>query len=264
MRYDLRHLVMLTLFVGIFYSNVDAQAHVKKVRRAQGPAPVDELTILDPRVDAEGKPHPQLVVGADGQRHVDIPPTVIVHNSYYSGDRDFRAPRLVGGPVVLVLNDPNSGEQLNLEAMFPAGSPRVFYRRHHIDYVFGRERVRVKFDGPLTFAQHYPRVLYLQGSAEALEPQNVSASPSPLYQQCAEAIPHVAEGTVALVQNVGKVAVQAGTQVVSPVKQVIQATPVGSLFESRSEEQAATSRNIAVRQAAKRQDLNNLTIPTNR
>ena len=84
--------------------------------------PIDELEILDPRVDAEGKPRAQVLRGADGLAQLEIPPTIIVHRYYYTGDRDFQGPMLLGGPTLLAVIDPASGEKVSVETLLPPGA----------------------------------------------------------------------------------------------------------------------------------------------
>src|SRR5437870_1587189 len=81
--------------------------------RAHQPAPVPpalEIEILDPNVDPRGNPavltRPATVLtctGPEGRVVVDIPPTVLVHRYYYTGDRSFQARLLPGGPCIVVV-----------------------------------------------------------------------------------------------------------------------------------------------------------------
>lgn len=103
---------------------------------APGVSPSEELEILDPQVDPEGKPRPLVLVGSDGLQRLEVPPTIIVHKHYYTGDRDFQGPMLQGGPVLLSVNSPANNERISVEVQLPPGAPRVYYRRDVIAYEF--------------------------------------------------------------------------------------------------------------------------------
>src|SRR5258707_834397 len=61
-----------------------------------------EIEVLDPNVDPRGNPAVVTRPGPMGAILVDIPPTVLVHRYYYTGDRSFQARLLPGGPCVVV------------------------------------------------------------------------------------------------------------------------------------------------------------------
>ena len=85
--------------------------------------PTQELEILDPNADPTGRPAVRVspVIGPDGQAQIEIPPTILVHRFYYTGDRSFQGPMLPGGPTVVVVNHPADGERIYLEVqMLPA------------------------------------------------------------------------------------------------------------------------------------------------
>lgn len=105
--------------------------------------PVDELTILDPGVDPEGKPR-VLVEVIDGKKIVTIPQAVIVHKYYYTGDRSFQGPLLKGGPTIVVFHHPATGCQEMLEVQMLPGAPRITYRRDFIEYDFGERAIRLE------------------------------------------------------------------------------------------------------------------------
>lgn len=220
----------------------------------------DEITILDPRVSADGKPTPMVVTGSDGHPHVDIPPTVLVHNYYYTGDRDFRGPRLLGGPCIVVVSHPHTGERLYLDVQMLPGSPRVIYRKSHIDYEFGNGRIRIHFS-PKLLGCDKAKVSYRKGWEKALEPE---AEQHPVKQSVAT---HAQTAKSSLRQTLTntKVAVKNTSQVVAaPVVNVVSATPLGSLLQDRSAEQATAQRDEGVQQAADAAEKALQTIPTNR
>ncbi|MFO1046254.1 MAG: hypothetical protein U0941_31130 [Planctomycetaceae bacterium] len=114
-------------------------------------SPSDELEILDPRVDPEGKPKALMAASPDGTQQIEIPPTIIVHRYYYTGDRDFQGPMLKGGPTVITAQNPATGEQSYVEVLLPPGAPRIHYRRDRIVYEFRTESVIVRFGHPGLF-----------------------------------------------------------------------------------------------------------------
>jgi hypothetical protein len=105
-----------------------------------------ELEILDPGVDPQGNPAVIVSRGGDGEElAIDIPPSIIVHRYYYTGDREFQGPRLPGGPTILVATHPRSGERCYLRAQILPGMPRVVYRKNSILYDYGHHAIRIKF-----------------------------------------------------------------------------------------------------------------------
>ena len=91
-----------------------------------------EIEVLDPNVDPRGNPavvtRPAVALtstGPDGRVIVDIPPTVLVHRYYYTGDRTSQARLLPGGPCIVVVSHPKTGERLYIPVQFPPGAPRV-------------------------------------------------------------------------------------------------------------------------------------------
>lgn len=113
--------------------------------RAPSVSPLDELEILDPQVDPEGKPRSQIVTGPDGQPRLETPPTIIVHRHYYTGDRDFQGPYIPGGPMLISVHHPVTGEQCQVPVQLPPGAPRIFYRKTHITYQYRDQEIKLKF-----------------------------------------------------------------------------------------------------------------------
>jgi hypothetical protein len=127
--------------------------------------PTEELQLLDPNVDPLGRPVAKVsqTVGPDGTVKVDIPPAVLVHRYYYTGDRSFQGPLLPGGPTIVVFNHPDNGERIYLEIQMPPGAPRVIYTRHAIEYNYGVQSLI------LTFGHHgRPKVTFRQGVSAGL------------------------------------------------------------------------------------------------
>ena len=72
---------------------------------------------------------------------VDIPPVILVHRYYFTGERSFQAQLLPGGPSIVVVNHPKTGERTYIDVQMPPGAPRVTYTDHSIEYDYGETGV---------------------------------------------------------------------------------------------------------------------------
>lgn len=134
--------------------------------------PAQEIEILDPGVDPLGNPAVQLKESKAGDTEVDIPPAILVHKYYYSGDRSFQAQMLPGGPVVVVANHPKTGERCYIPVQMIPGAPRVHYTAKGIEYDYGTRGITVHFGlfgGPTVkyrnsekLSRHVGNALHLQ------------------------------------------------------------------------------------------------------
>lgn len=122
--------------------------------------PTDEIEILDPGQGSTHVPPVITAVGEDGIQRVDVPPAVLVHRYYPTGDRTFQAQFLPGGPTVVAVNHPKTLERVYVPVTMPPGAPRVTYAGRAIIYDYGPQSVTLKF-GPLG----RPTVTYSQGTA---------------------------------------------------------------------------------------------------
>ena len=121
--------------------------------------PSQEIEILDPAQGATGVPAVLLTGGTDGTQKVDVPPAVLVHRFFPSGDRDFQAQFLPGGPTIISANHPKTMERTYVLATLPPGAPRVTYRHRSIIYDYGPQSVTV------TYGHHgSPTVTYSQAT----------------------------------------------------------------------------------------------------
>jgi len=212
-------------------------------------SPVDELEIFDPRVDSEGKPRALIepVDGLYGGQQVIVPPFVLVHKQYYTGDRDFRAQNFPGGPCVVVVSHPYTGEQLKLDVTMLPGAPRVTYRRQYIDYDFGERRIRIRFCHPLRVFHKYNPTVHVIAGRGFRSAQNPSTEPGHLSRWVHDT--GIPDGVDSVVHAAGSVANSTaniirttGEVVTRPVKGVIQSTPLSGLVTP--EEDAALQRQI--------------------
>jgi hypothetical protein len=212
--------------------------------------PTQEIEVLDPNVDPTGKPAVIPVVGPDGVARVDIPPTVLVHRYYYTGDRSFQGPLLAGGPTVLVLSHPADGERLYLQVQLPPGAPRVIYTRHSVEYNYGQQSVI------LTFGLHgCPKITYRQGIPPGARVQAVSAhvasSASRLVRRTGA--PVVVEKVGKTASNVAQTAADrvndVGKMVLSPVVKVVKALPGVNFLTTPPDQLLQRERDVLVNQA---------------
>ncbi len=130
------------------------------VRPAAVPVPPSqEIEILDPAQGATHVPAVVLAGGEGGTQQVDVPPAVLVHRYFPSGDRTFQAQFLPGGPTIVSVNHPKSLERAYVMTTMPPGAPRVTYTAKTITYDFGPQSVTVSF-----CALGRPTVTYSQGT----------------------------------------------------------------------------------------------------
>jgi hypothetical protein len=228
--------------------------------------PVDEITVLDPGTNPEGKPRPIVFKGADGQQRVDIPPTVIVHNFYYTGERDFRGPILPGGPSIVVVTHPVTSERLYLDVQMLPGSPRIVYRRSHIDYQFATQRIRLRFHHPLrVHGRNVATVHYDdEDGSELLE--TAATAKGHLHDWVdrtgfPDAVHEVAQGTHDVLDTSADRIRDAGEIVVAPFVLIFESTPLSGL-RSTAEDRATETRDAAVQRASREAGRAETSIPT--
>ncbi|MEM9412197.1 MAG: hypothetical protein AAGA30_13870 [Planctomycetota bacterium] len=116
--------------------------------------PTMEIEVLDPGVDPNG--NPAVLVE---HNIVEIPPAILVHRYYYSGDRTFQGPMFPGGPSILVFNHPRSGERMYVPATMLPGAPRVTYTKKGITYEFNKQTIELFFG-----FNGAPKIRYISGN----------------------------------------------------------------------------------------------------
>lgn len=195
--------------------------------------PINELKIYPPKVDSLDQPRPLFIDNQNGTQHIEIPPTVIVHQYYYTGDRSFQGPMLTGGPTILVANHPKTGEQIQLRAQLRPGAPRVHYTRNEIRYEYPDHWTILDF-GILSLCEPHivnrdkPKVVLAgktvtkktaQSSVGLVKRTRLPAAVGTIDRMAKNAIAGGAE-------RVG----DAGSMIFQPVIQLYQATPISSLL----------------------------------
>ncbi len=222
-----------------------------------------EIEILDPGVDSNGTP--AVVLNENGT--VDIPPVVLVHRYYYSGDRSFQGPMLPGGPSILVLNHPKTGERIYVSAQMMPGAPRVTYTKKGITYQYKKHGIMLEFG-----ITGKPKIKYRSGLSvtqkvgEVLHVEEVSQH----LQKGKDKTQRLAERAKTGVVGITAIAVGGAKKITDPMTAILQSLPLGQkLFggdlESYLAEKAAVfKRDAANKHAEKRNNLDEIWIPTNR
>jgi hypothetical protein len=224
--------------------------------------PTQEIEVLDPNVDATGKPVPVLRPGYGGFQQVDVPPAVLVHRYYYTGDRSFQAQMLPGGPVIVTVNHPRSMERVYVPVTLPPGAPRVSYREDCIRYDYGPQSVILSFG-----LCGNPKVLYTQATAAGEQARatarHVKTSthawaertgvPNALRQLRATA-KSAAGATADRINDVGQL-------IVTPLSNAAQAFPGAQLLQSTPEDQAVRAQERLQRAADLNPNIDNTFVP---
>ena len=204
--------------------------------------PVDELQILDPRVDPEGKPRAQVQPGPNGLNQVVTAPTIIVHRYYYTGDRDFQGPMLQGGMTLLTANDPATGEQINVEALLPPGAPRITYRSNRIVYAYRDRSITLCFGhpGPLGLGRIGKPAIVVTHHSAALQAAAEHAKQKRIHHRewwtkagIPAATAEVATSTKQLANNTAEAIHTVGSAATEPIKAVWRATPLSAITSSQ-------------------------------
>ncbi len=219
--------------------------------------PTLEIEVLDPNVDPRGNPavltRPTEVWTHRGPQErlaVDIPPTVLVHRYYYTGDRSFQAPLLPGGPSVVVVNHPRTGERLYLPVQMLPGAPRVTYTDSCIEYDYGTQGITIKFAWICG-----PKVVYRNGVPVTTQVKNVAVRTTDATRRFIErtGLPECQEQAVGLTHNVLQTSADRVRRVcktvTAPPIAILQMTPLSNLFTTSEEERASSARDAAVSRA---------------
>ncbi|NQU24299.1 MAG: hypothetical protein HQ567_23705 [Candidatus Nealsonbacteria bacterium] len=245
---------------------VAALAMLSTSAAAAPPTPVPptlEIAVLDPNVDPQG--NPAIVVRNDGRGGaiVDIPPVVLVHRYYYTGDRSFQGPMLPGGPSIVVVNDPRTGERCYIPVQMLPGAPVVRYTGRKIEYDYGRNGITVSFGmwgtPKVTYRNRVP-VTRMATQVATGATKGVGA----MAQQ--SGIPRLTRSGV---ENTRNLAVNAkhgiedlGGGLLAPVCGLVNSTPLGAIFASNPEDNARRKRDAALRRAAEQQAKASISLPT--
>jgi hypothetical protein len=237
------------------------RAHVAVDRTTVPVPPTLEIEVLDPNVDPLGNPA-VITRPAPGGLAVEIPPVVLVHRYYYTGDRTFQGPLLPGGPSIIVVNDPTTGVRLYLQVQMLPGAPTVTYSRHSITYDYGPQAITLKFKHhdktEITYTEGVAFTERVRRSSEHYKQgvrTLVDRSGLPMASSFArKAVKNVALTTVDRVHDAAKL-------VAGPIVKLVQSTPLGSAFTQSPEQLAERQRDQAVQRARAEALKQNVDIP---
>ena len=250
------------------------------LRAAAAPVPPgQEIEVLDPNVDPTGKPAAKVTSFApppvpDGclpfpplpaalpQQQLDVPPAVLVHKFYYTGNRSFQAQMLPGGPLIVSVNHPKTLERVYVPVTLPPGAPRVTYTDDAIRYDYGPQSVSLIFGHCGN-----PRVKYSQ-STNASENARVRIETTKAETRTFVERTGIPTGMQRFrdtsKQTLGAVADRvhdAGTFVADAFRAAVQFIPGSQLLTSSPEEAAARAQERAQRAAENRPNLDNTFVP---
>ena len=211
--------------------------------------PTLEIELLDPNVDPLGNP---AVLTRPGPRglEVDIPPVVLVHKYYYTGDRSFQGPMLPGGPTILVFNHPATGARQYLEIQMLPGAPRVFYAKNAITYDYGPQAIIVSIGHhgkpSVTYREGVPLGEQVRRSREGfhhdVDDLAERSGWAGARRQARSGAKNAAGNAVDLSHTVAQ-------RVAAPFVQLLRSTPLGNAFSTDPARQAAHARDASVRRA---------------
>lgn len=229
--------------------------------------PALEIEVLDPGVDPQGNPAVLLHPDANGQMVVDIPPVILVHRYYYTGDRSFQAQMLPGGPSIVVANHPKTGVRSYVSVQMLPGAPRVHYRKKEIEYDYGDYGIvvcygsfgdpKVKYRSGMPFHKKVGEIMHAQHwHAQGAKVVGFSKA---VVAETKTSLHELYVDTANMTQDL-----------TLPIKNLVRVIPLATpLFDPdrarlRAEKIAAYEREHAAKLAEHNRQLDEATQPTNR
>lgn len=196
-----------------------------------------EIEVLDPNAHPRGLPAVELRPGPAGDLQIDIPPSVLVHRYYYTGDRTFQAAVLPGGPTIVVANHPKSGERLYIPVQMLPGAPKVRYTDKSIAYDYGNQTITVEFcciSGKAKVSYQHAWVdqkwhRHWQAAREKSHNLWEQTGIPAAKEKCAKTCKNAVKSTVATARTFGSMAV-------TPLHQIADMLPGASLLQNTPEE----------------------------
>ena len=243
--------------------NLASQLMKGRRERVAPVPPTLEIEVLDPNVDPLGNPAVLTKQDELGRTVVDIPPVVLVHRYYYTGNRSFQGPMLPGGPSIIAVHHPRTGDLLYVQTQMLPGAPRVSYTQSTIEYDYGPQSIVLKFG-------HHgnPSVIYRQGATfsehfhQAREARRERIGRWVDRTGVVQAYDRVHEGAVNAVGASADGVNAVGRAVAAPIVQVVRSTPLGAIFTSDPARQAERQRDTMIRRAEAQADKYAGDIPT--
>lgn len=213
--------------------------------------PTLEIAVLDPNADPLGNPAIRTFPDMYGGMQIDVPPVVLVHRYYYTGDRSFQGPLLPGGPSIVVVNHPKHGERLYIPVQMLPGAPRVIYRHHSIEYDYGKRGITIKF----CWLSGRPKVEYRNCAHLTYHLHNADQKAKEIMKNLAartgltEATKSAKELTKNVVVTTADRTGELGRMVVTPFVQAVQMVPGVNMLISPPEDRARRLRDAQLRVA---------------
>jgi len=216
-------------------------------------AGLNDLVILDPGAHERGLPAVELKYLEGGQQ-IDIPPKVHVHRYYYSGDKIFQGPIIQGGPTVVVANHPKTGARLYIDAVLPAGAPRIEHTQNSINYIYNQQRVEIKFrhfpfDPGTAIVKHHSGKGIARSVGDAREHLREGVKEKLTKSQLVNSIKDVSAEGADIVVGVGTSIGQISSQGADTVKQLSNMIPGVTYLKSLGEQGPQKSYQSSVHRA---------------
>ena len=228
------------------------RAHPPHAATAPVP-PTQEIELLDPGVDPQGRP--TALVRPDplnpGLKQVEVPPTIIVHKFYYSGDRAFQGPMLPGGPMIAAFNHPKTGDRTYVNLVMPPGAPKIIYTGHTIRYDYGPQSVTIEFGlhcGKPTV--HYSNATKAGDFAKHVATSTMTGTKNFVQRTgLPQGLQRFGAGAKNVVGTAADHIHDASRMVLTPVVNGLRSLPGAQFLTSTPEQQAERARDAAARVA---------------
>lgn len=250
------------LKTNLFYAGVCCVALLQMTPgvNAEKKAPVpatQEIDVILPGVSSNGIPA-VLVESEGGTASIDIPPTVLVHRYYYTGDRSFQGPYIPGGPCIVVANHPKTKCRVYADVQMLPGAPEVLYSKDIIEYRYGKSRILVSFahDGgaKVSYKNHLPIGTTFKNVTTGTAKATVGIIGKT----------GVPKATSRVFRTIGGHTYDAGKFVVSKSKQLISNTPLSGLVIKEEVDLEYLERNRKMEKATEEILRTGGSFPTNR
>ncbi|QDU08673.1 hypothetical protein [Gimesia aquarii] len=225
-------------------------------KKAVVPA-TQEIEVILPGVSTDGIP--AVLVQPEGETtNIEIPPTVLVHRYYYTGNRKFQGPYLPGGPSIIVANHPKTKCRVYVDVQLLPGAPEVHYWASMIEYRYGKSRILISFahDGGAKVA--YKNHLPIGATFKNVTAGTTKATVGLISKT------GVPKATSRVARTFGGYTYDAGKFVVDKSKQLLANTPLSGLIAKDESELDLKARNRKLQKAVERNIGANASLPTNR
>lgn len=245
------------IYTGVFWI---ALLQINKTVDAEKKAPVpatQEIEVILPGVSSDGIPA-VLVESDNGAAKIEIPPTVLVHRYYYTGDRSFQGPYIPGGPCIVVANHPKTKCRVYADVQMLPGAPEVLYSKDMIEYRYGKSRILVSFahDGgaKVSYKNHLP----IGTTFKNVTTGTAKATVKVIKET------KVPKTTSRFIRTVGGYTYDTGKFVVGKSKQLISNTPLSRLLLKDEVDLEYEQRNRKLEKATEQILRTGGSFPTNR